>query len=237
MIQFNLLPDVKLEYVKAQRMKHLVMVVSVIIAGVMIALMSVLFVSTQVQKQHLANLQEDISQKSSQLQNEPDINKILTVQNQIVTLNGVDEAALDGLHEGKPATERIGKFITQLTPNGVKIAELKVDFQSNTISITGAAATIKDVNMYVDTLKFTTFDKDGAETAAFKPVVLSSFERADQDGATDTAKYKIDATFDPGLFNTTQNVKLKIPVNQVTTRSVTERPLPVFEQQNTGGAQ
>lgn len=237
MIQFNLLPDVKLEYVKAQRTKHLVMVVSVIVAGVMIALMAMLFVGTQVQKRHLANLDTDIKAKSSQLQNEQDINKILTVQNQLLTLNGADDNAVDGLHEGKPATERIGGFIAQLTPEGVTISEMKVDYVSNTISISGAAKAIRDVNRYVDTLKFTTFDKDGAVTAAFKPVVLSSFERKDEDGGSEIVTYTIEATFEPALFDITKDVKLNIPKNQITTRSVTERPNPVFEQETTGGEQ
>jgi hypothetical protein len=36
MVQFNLLPDIKLEFVKARRMKYLLSFVSVIVGGVAI---------------------------------------------------------------------------------------------------------------------------------------------------------------------------------------------------------
>lgn len=225
MIQFNLLPDVKLEYVKAQRTKHLVMVVSVIVAGVMIALMVILFAGTQVQKRHLANLDADIKAKSSQLQNEPDLSKILTVQNQLNTLNGLDENVVDGLHEGKPAVERIGEYLSNITPDEVSISDVKVDLSLKTISFTGSSKSIKAVNEFVDTMKFATFTKQGQETKAFSPVVLKSFGRSGEDKAT----YQIEATFDPGIFDTTQQVTLRVP-NEISTRSVKERPDPLFQQ-------
>lgn len=231
MIQFNLLPDIKLQYVKAQRMKHLVMVISVVVASVMVFLMTVLFIKTQTNKNHLSNLDEDIEKYSNQLKNEADVNKILTVQNQILTLNGVDEVTIDGLHEGKPAVERLGGFLSKVTPNEVDISELKVDLVANTMSFTGGADSIKAVNEFVDTLKFTTFSKEEVETNAFSQVVLTSFAR-NETGLNITSKkaaYQIDVIFDPGVFDITKNVQLKVP-NEITTRSVKERPSPLFQQ-------
>ena len=61
MIQFNLLPDVKLEYIKAKRTKRSVMLVSIIATGVALGISIMLFLTVSVlQKQHINNLNNDI---------------------------------------------------------------------------------------------------------------------------------------------------------------------------------
>jgi Tfp pilus assembly protein PilN len=234
MIQFNLLPDIKLEYIKARRTKHAVMLVSFIVTGVSVGLVILLFVGVNVvQRTHLNNLNGDIKAKSEQLQREDDINKILTVQNQLNSLNG--------LHDAKPAADRLGKYLQQVTPNEVTIAELAVDFSANTITFDGNADAIKSVNKFIDTLKFTTYhvegegeEHEGESMKPFSNVVLASFNRAEESGnSSASASYQITLAFDPVIFNTTKNAKLTVP-NQITTRSVTERPAPLFQQNEEG---
>lgn len=226
MIQFNLLPDVKLEYIKAKRTKHLVMLISIVSAAVAVGIAVLLFFGVNVvQKAHLNNLGDDIQEMSNQLQEEPDIDKILTVQNQLNSLNG--------LHETKPSTARIGRFVTQMTPNEVAISSLTVNYTENTMQFDGSAEAIKNVNEFIDTMKFTTFKLEEEQRNAFSNVVLSSFDREDAEDANGgdikTASYSITLTFDPVIFDITKNIKLSVP-KQITTRSVTEKPSPLFEQ-------
>lgn len=221
MIQFNLLPDVKLEYIKARRTKQLVMLVSFIAAGVTVSVVVVLFLGVNVvQRRHLNNLADDIEAKSTQLSNEKDIDKILTVQNQLNSLNG--------LHEGKPAAERLGGYLSQITPSDVALSELASDFTANTMKFSGSAKSLKNVNEFIDTLKFTTYDANGEEKNAFSAVVLSSFDRSDNQ-VDAAASYEITLNFDPAIFDIKQDIKLKVP-NKITTRSVTERPEPLFQK-------
>ena len=100
MLQFNLLPDVKLEYVKTQRTKHLLTLLSFAAsaAGIGILVLSVITVDV-VQKVALNNLNGDIKKYSTQLKQIPDLDKILTVQNQLGTLTS--------LHDKKPVTSRM----------------------------------------------------------------------------------------------------------------------------------
>lgn len=226
MIQFNLLPDVKLEYIKARRTKHLVMLVSFLVTGISVGLVVVLFIGVNVlQKGHLDRLNTDIQAKTEQLQEEQEIDKILTVQNQL--------NSLDGLHDGKPAANRLGPFLTQLTPNEVSIAEITVDFTANTMNISGSSNAVKSVNEFVDTLKFTQYkaeaDGETTEANAFSSVVLASIERSDKDGQDASTEFEITLNFDPAIFDITKSVKLAIPDDKITTRSVTERPKPLFE--------
>ncbi|MCA9324760.1 PilN domain-containing protein [Candidatus Saccharibacteria bacterium] len=218
MIQFNLLPDVKLEYIKAQRIKRTVVSLSVLLSVISIAIFALLIISVDVvQKKNINDLSGDIANFSKQLKGQEDLDKILTVQNQL--------NALTPLHDAKPVTTRIPAFISQVTPTNVTISELQVDFDQHTMTITGKAPSLDAVNVFVDSLKFTKYytDQDSDNKDAFSNVVLSSFGRTST-GAT----YSISLNFDQTITSSASEVTLVVP-NIVTTRSVIEHPSALFE--------
>lgn len=227
MIQFNLLPAVKLEYIKTMRTKRLVTSIAVIASLSAVAIMTLLYINVNVvQKQHISNLTKDIDQKVNELEEIKDIDKVLTVQNQLETLTA--------LHEKKPATERVLPYLSKVTPQSATIAKTTVDFPLNTISISGTADSLVTVNKFVDTLKFTNYKvgDDGQQSPAFSEVVLAAFTVTSQ-GAT----YQIDFKFDPKIFDNTLNVELVVP-SIISTRSQTEKPSDLFQpqpQQGEGG--
>lgn len=229
MIQFNLLPDVKLEYIKARRTKHLVLLASLVASAVAVGITIVLFVGVNiVQTRHLDNLSKDIKERSEKLQKEKDIDKILTVQNQLNNLNA--------LHDAKPAADRLNGYLADVIPNEVYISELSVDFSANTMKFTGESDAIKFVNEFIDTMKFTNYiltekDAEGkdvvTESSAFSNIVLSSFDRDDEDDGR-PVEYEVTLSFDPAIFDIKKKIKLDVPNNKLTTRSITERPKPIF---------
>ena len=82
MIQFNLLPDVKLEYIKTRRTKRLVVVVSLFAAGLSLTAFIVMFLTVQVaQKKHLKDLSRDIQKQEQTLTSKEEFEKIITIQN------------------------------------------------------------------------------------------------------------------------------------------------------------
>lgn len=178
-----------------------------------------------VQKQHLRNLNSDIKRDVAALQAIPDLDKVLTIQNQL--------QSLPALHDGKPVSSRFLLYLSQLTPATATIGTAKVDFDSSTISISGDSNALSTVNKYVDTLKFTEYTVSGSDEKkrAFSEVVLSQFGKSDK-GST----YKIDFKFEPEIFDGTKEVKLVVP-NIVSTRSTTEKPTELFQQvpNSTGG--
>lgn len=214
MIQFNLLPDVKIAFVKAQRIKRLVIGIAVIATVSTMALFLLLLVAVEgVQKKSLSDLNSDIKKYSNQLSSTPDINKILTIQNQLNTLNG--------LHDQKVVASRIFDVMQQTTPADVTISDHIVDFTANTMSITGAAPTLDRVNTFVDTLKFTKLvHDDGTTSDAFSSVVLSQFNRDDK-GST----FTITLNFDPGIFAISEKGTISVPAGMITTRSILDQPL------------
>lgn len=242
MIQFNLLPNVKLEYIKVRRAKRLVMFIAALITGVSLTILILLFMVVHVfQKQHLKNIAEDIARDSQTLKKTPDIEKILTIQKQLISL--------PALHQQKPQASRLFDYIKQITPPNITIAQFDINLVENTAKITGSAAALNDVNRFIDTIKFTEYTignpevlnttvfNRGEHESAFSGVVLSSFSRTGENAA-----YTIDLKFDPIIFKITLDnpettdkdestdvVKLIIP-NIITTRSQLEKPGPLFKE-------
>jgi len=202
MIQFNLLPDVKLEYVKTQRTKRFLTLISLAASAAGIAILLIAIVTVDVvQKKSLHDENNDIAKYSTQLKSVPNLNKVLTVQNQLNTLTS--------LHEQKPVTSRLFTYIAQVTPSQAELNDITIDLGANTLTIGGKAPTLDVVSTFTDTLKATEYSVAGANTGsknAFSSVVLSSFGR-DQDGAT----FTITLNFDPTIFNTDDNVTLSVP--------------------------
>lgn len=214
MIQFNLLPDVKLQWLKANRTKHMMSFVAIIVGGVSLLILALSFVTVDVvQKQHMQNLNKSITAKSNELKKTPNINRMLTVQNQLNTLTS--------LHDQKAVTSRLFDDLAKTTPDKVTISSIELDFTANSATITGEAPDLDTINTYVDTLKATTYTAvtDNGEplsptdAKAFSSVVLSSFGRDSR-----SATYTISLNFDPQIFSGTNtsvtlSVKNSVVVN------------------------
>lgn len=209
MIQFNLLPDVKVQYIKTKRMKRYMILGAFAAAGVSALLLFLTASFVTVQNRHLGNLDADIKKAVNELNNTPDLTRIISVQNQL--------KALPALYDGRPALFRFPEFIDKTTPVEVGLGNVTLDLEASTIEVTGSAATLEQVNRYVDTLKFTTFttDEEGAAPKpAFSAVVLTDFGRDETE-----ASFTVEFSFDPILFDITRKINLIIPQDFVTKHS------------------
>lgn len=221
MIQFNLLPDVKQQYIKTNRRKRTVIVVSFLIAASSLAVFVVLFLSVYVfQKNHINNLSNDIKSSTQKLKDIPDLNKVLTIQNQL--------KELPDLHAEKPVTSRLFGYLNKLTPNQITIGNIKLDYSESTMTLTGSADSLSTVNKFVDTLKFSTYTdtlqvEQKEKKKVFSEVVLTSFSRSDKD-----ATYTISFKFDPLIFDSSHNIEITVP-NITSSRSETEKPTELFK--------
>lgn len=223
MTQLNLLPDVKIEYLRTARNKRLVFGISVIVIAASVSITLLLASIAYVfQEKNINDLNRDVASYNEQLKNTPDLSKILTIQNQLNTLTG--------LHEKKPVAARLFDYLQQVTPAQANITQLDVDFAANTMSITGTAPQLDVANTYTDTLKFTTYHLVGESpvdatpgTKAFSDVVMAQFVRN-----TSGATYTITLNFDPIIFNSASATKLEVP-KIISSRSSTERPTELFQ--------
>ena len=223
MIQLNLLPDVKMQYIKAQRTRNMVLSTAIIISLASVALLVLLLIVGGLQKKHISDLNADIKSDTATLQKKKDINKILTVQNQLNQLTA--------LHSSKPAASSLFKFLNEVTPTQASINSFKIDFTAQTVTITGSSDSLSSVNKFVDTLKFTKFiADDSAPTPAFNNVVLSNFAvNGGGAGSNKAVSYTIVFNYDPALFDSTKKVELEIP-STTTTRTQPGQTTDLFTE-------
>ncbi|HWB38797.1 MAG TPA: PilN domain-containing protein [Candidatus Saccharimonadales bacterium] len=197
---------------KAQRTRRFVSGISLLVALVSIIILAVMLMVGGLQKKHLTDLANDVKTNTNKLKNEPQINEILTVQNQLESLTA--------LHAAKPEASQLFTYLNQVTPAKVNINDISVDFTQDTITITGSTDTLSSVNQYVDTLKLTTYTTNQTNTSApaFSNVVLSSFSVSASGNASTAASYSVNFKYDPTIFNITQSTKLHVP-STTTTRA------------------
>lgn len=213
-MQLNLLPAVKMEYIKAQRSRRLIISVSTIVTIAAVALLLLLLSVSGLQKKHLSDLNKDIAKETTKLQNEPQIGRMLTVQNQL--------GALTQLHSQEPAASMVFGYLNQVTPSDVSITDFNIDFTKQTATITGTSANLANVNQYVDSLKHATYTtKDSSDKKqAFSDIVLSSFSlNTDTNDPSQAANYTITLSYDKTIFDNTQSAKLEVP--KITTTRLT----------------
>jgi hypothetical protein len=225
-IQFNLLPDVKLEYIKAVRRKRVIILVSTITATASFLILVLLFSVVQFgQKNHIANLDEDIDKGVKTLQSNKDLDTILTVQNQLVSMPNV--------HDPKVYGSRFVDYLVQLTPANTTISDVDINFTENKMEIEGNADALSTVNKFIDTMKYTEYavnNQENKKGKAFTSVVLDSFEIEDQRNVTikngGPIAYKIVVNYDPEIFKNIKDVNEgQLPVTLVVPNITSTNPL------------
>ncbi|MGH7234269.1 MAG: hypothetical protein ACREF7_02385, partial [Candidatus Saccharimonadales bacterium] len=195
-----------------------------IVTIIAIVLVASLFSYTEVQKSQINSLSNDIRSQGLKLSNQANINSILTIQNQIQTLTT--------LHEQEPNVTNLATYLNQAIPVTTNLSSLSVDFNADTMIMSGNADTLVTINQLVDSLKFATYSVKGVSGSkpAFSNVVLADF------GLTNgVASFTINLSFDPILFNNTETVTLNVP-SKVTTRSQLDQPITLFNQSPTSGS-
>lgn len=229
MIEFNLIPDVKINFLKARRLKRLVIGISVTVSAVSftIFLLLLLFVKV-VQGVAIHSLNNKIASNTKILQDNKNLNDVLTIQNQLNTLSSIENA--------DPNPNYLAGYLAELLPSKATISDLQVSFSGNTVAMTGNANNLVTVNKLVDTLKFTNFTLNSKnEGSAFSGVTLSAFS-VNQSNTGTQAQYTINFNFNPQIFQSFANIKLNVP-KETTTRSVLDQPPPLFFKSKTTNSQ
>lgn len=218
MITLNLLPDIKKEYLKASKTKNMFMAIAFLasLAAIgVVALMSLYVLGLQ--KLQISNSQGSIDQSILALTDTEDLDKIITVQNQL--------KSLPSLHQDTTAASRLFDYLQILTPNEVSLNSIQIDYLEYNAELKGTGVSFKAVNTFVDTLKNAsyTFTDGNGSPLAFDSVVLDSIN------ADDTTSFKVVLVYDPAIFDPNiSGLKLSVP-NITSTRSQTEKPKSLFD--------
>ena len=149
MIELNLLPDVKKEFLKAQRTRNAVIsgaILTTIGAGIItVILASTVYIG---QNAVIALQKNSVKEKHEKLQSQPEIEKYLTVQNQLKNIAS--------LHDGKYLYSRAFVYLQALNPaapNNVALASMTLVKEDKTLEITGTARNFEALTTYKATLE------------------------------------------------------------------------------------
>lgn len=134
MIQINLIPDVKREYLRARHMRDVAISLSVlasILAGVVILLMA-LVLSLQVARNFFAD--QNIKSEYEKLSSVQDLGEMVTIQNQL--------GLISSQHASKTVDSRLFSVLQAINPNppnDVKFTTISLDPDEGTLNFEGLA--------------------------------------------------------------------------------------------------
>lgn len=239
MIELNLLPDVKLQYVHAQRARR--RVISVVSVGGIVAVgLVVLFALYVYAVQPVRGLVIDngIKDANSKLTQVKDLNNYLTVQQQL--------ADLPALHQAKPMYSRIIDFLSVLNPsapNSMRVTQLSIDSDSdaNGVTIQAYAPTYTAATVYESTLRSAqfTYTKDGQAqdpVALFDSVSLSNTALGQDSSGNKVVNFTVALEVNPAVFAfASTSTGVSVP-NKNATNSAQNVP-EVFADSANGGTQ
>lgn len=241
MITLNLLPDIKRQYIKAQRTQARVIsgaILVSIVAGGAVALVA--FYVYAVQGLYSASLSNGIKDKAGKLTSIKDINKYATVQNQ---LDNISE-----LHSKKIMSARLFGVMSQLNPaapNNVSITNLTFDTATTALLLDGITSSFTGLETFRDTLKNAqvSYVKAGTTETIKEPlftpgsvVILSQgLGQSANPGGGKVVAFKFSVTYNPATFaRDSNNVSVIVPQKD-TTQSLQDTP-GIFETVEAGGA-
>lgn len=224
MIQLNLLPDIKKEFINAQKTRALVMSSSILVTIVAVGLAVLMFVYvTFLQQLQITLATNDIKDKEKQLNSVQDLSKYLTVQNQL--------AALPELHANKGIYSRLLSFLPVLNPNApnnVTLTKLQLVSLDKQVNFTGSTASFESLNVFVDTLRnaevtYKDSSSQQQKSKMFETVTVQSSNIDKLNGKSSVSFTVIAQYVEPAFDAHNTDVTASVP-NIKTSQSVTESP-------------
>lgn len=224
MIQVNLIPDVKQEYLKAQKIRN--MVISISILTMIGASVLVVVMGTFVGGQAYVNsqTQEKIEKEFANLQAKEDVDKLVTIQNQLTII--------DELNQNRSMKSRLFAVLEAIRPSGendISFSTIRLDPETNVLymegSATGGYPAVETFKKTITQAKVTYVDNTLEEnserletTLALDPerIIISDTNTSEDTNGQKVLRFAMSFEYDPILFNNTvRDVKLVLPDSEL----------------------
>ena len=232
MIQINLLPDVKRELIQAQRFRNIVISVSIVAAIVavgVVVLLGVYVFGVQALRGKLSD--DSIKTQFAKLSSQTDLDKALTLQNQI--------SKVSASHENSTVDSRLFDILTTVISSSkqdIRVTTFSVDTTEGIITIEGEAPDgYKSLDALKKTLMATKFEYQTPGTTERQSIPLADQvmdgERSygDSSSGDSVLRFNISFTYDPALLSRDSTTgKLIAPSVTNATDSALEVPSSIF---------
>lgn len=237
MIELNLLPDVKQEFIRAQRLRAKVtvmMIIASIIAVGIVVFLAVIVYGAQAGTSLF--LDGSIDGKAKELKKAENINRNLTIQNQLSTL--------PELHDQKQVYARLFTFLPILNPaepNTVKISKLDINSEEGTITLEGYAKDYKAVAVFKDTLSnadltYIDSSRQSVTQKLFSEITISDVGLGEDANGSQVTVFKATLKYDENAFKRSPDGSPS-PSVEVPKKNTTPSSSSVFGEANREGGE
>ena len=202
MIEINLLPDIKLEFIKAQKIRSKVIFGSIVIGIISIGVVVVLAVYIFAFKSVRGKLDEDaINKKSAELSKVEDLPKILTIQNQL--------SKISELNSDKKIDSRLFDLLAVIippAPNSVQISDLIINPENTTITLNGQAensyAALEVFKKIIEgtTIKYTDSSNEKQEILLATSISTGNSSYGEDSSGKKVLRFTLSFVYAPELF-------------------------------------
>lgn len=244
MIQVNLIPDVKLQYIRAQKTKDLVIAICFIVAGASIAVVVLLSLFWGVLSGVGVHTSGRIDEEYKKLTDVQDVGKLVTTQHQL--------AKITSIHEGRSMNSRIFSILQAILPEAkdkITFREVRVNPDDRKIFLTGSVKTgFKTIEVLKKTISQAQIEysvkAEGAKTEkaeesvtlAVSPESVLITEANLYEGANGdkSINFEIEFEYTEGILsNNMRNISIVLPTGKVdVTDSKRRLPDSLFSTQN-----
>lgn len=232
MIQINLVPDIKQEMLRAQRMRNLTISFSIFAGLIAVGAVAVLGLILGAQAGIEAYTSSQIDTEYKKLSTTKDIDNTLTIQNQLDQISSINDKRtinsrlLDVLAAINPAA-----------PNDVKLSKVTFDPKEATLTLEGSAVggyTATDVfrKTILNTNVTARKDDEDVDVPLTNDVVLQNTSYGQDSTGAKVVRFTVVFAYPEGLFdNTMSDVKIVTPTSKIdVTDSKTRVPDSLFSQ-------
>lgn len=236
MIEINLVPDVKQELIHAQRVRlsviSLAIVASIVAVGALALLGGIYGVESF--RSHL--LDNSIRDNSKKLSRVSDIDKTLTIQNQL--------AQIGPIHDSSHVTSRIFGVLVpisaQNTPNQIQYTNVTVDVAASTVTVQAQTPQYGGLDAFRKTLAATKFkySSDGSDEQSVplaSDISVTQQTLGQSSEGTPAVTFTLTFTYPTELLSpTSKNAQIVTPSATNATDSYQGIPTSLFTER-TGG--
>lgn len=226
MITLNLLPDVKIEYLRTRQVKAKVISIATLVTIAAVGLVALVagwvYGGQAIQKIYLSG---EIKKHNAELRALPDIDKYLTIQNQL--------SKLTALHDGKNDFSRLLAFLPLLNPAApYNVTLTNVDLTSSvdigsSLTFQGEIKDYTGLNTFRDTLINANVRYDGKTEKLFETVAVTSSSLEQGANGQMLVVFNISTTYNQNAFiYGAKDVSVIVP--QITTTQSTQATPDVF---------
>lgn len=233
MIEINLIPDVKREFIHAQKMRNVAITVAVLVGAAAAAIVVILGLLLGAQALHESLARGQVKDQFKQLQSIDNIDNVLTIQNQLSKISSInDKKTIDSR-----LFDVLGA-ISPAAPNDIKISNVQLNPTDKIMTIEGLApngfaATETFRKTILNTKLESTLDGQVTTVPLSEAVTLGETSYGEETDGSKVLRFTLSFTYPDGLFdNSLKQLRIITPTSAIdVTDSRTRVPESLFSQQ------